>query len=173
MTLDAFESVTIPTDSNDARRLAPETVCEESGAKLICQWHAGTIGSVLPDRKSQMFTAIGDGGGYVDFEFITHNGERKLAKIIVRSNMEYLDGMLIPMSDVYGTPTIESEIVQNAYGAQFEKQTFFWANSVSSITLETRCGRLNLLCLAISHTDLISEQEQRDEEEMGSAVERL
>lgn len=173
MTLDEFESVTIPTDSNDARRLAPETVCQDRGAKMVCQWHGGIIGSALPNQKSQMFTAIGDGGGYIDFEFIKRDGEQLLAKISVRSNMKYLEGMLAPMSEVYGEPSIESEIVQNGYGAQFEKQTFSWVNSVSSITLETRCGRLNSLCLTIAHTDLMSDQEQRDNEEKGSAVDRL
>lgn len=173
MTLENFKEIAIPTDSDDIRRVDPEPICRDEAAEVVCQWHAGTSGSQFPSRKSQMFTAIGNGGGYVDFKFIEMDGDYRLATMIVRSNMTFLDGMLVPMTTVYGKPTISSQTVQNGFGAQFEKQIFEWNNSISSMTLETRCGRLESLCLIIVDKALAGEQELREDIARGNAAERL
>jgi len=173
MALDEFKLVPIPADGDSAVVAGPETRCRDEEGTIFCEWVAGMLDSPrIP--KSQMFTSLGDGGGYATFVFSKGaDGVNRLRRIEVRSNMDYLDGMLPPMTQKFGEPTVSTREVQNAYGATFESSTYLWRNEESTIELTTRCERVTLICLTYSHTELESLEAERERTRKGDPTTRL
>lgn len=173
MPLEDFLSLKIPVDANSIIKIEPEAVCLPSAGLIKCQWHAASSRVSKKLLKHQMFTAIGDGGGYVDFWFLKIGQQKLLYRINVRSNMQYLDGILSPLETVYGKPVINNSEAQNGFGATFAKSTYLWTNNVSTISLETRCQKIKFLCLEFKHTDLADRILKKEREYKGDPTKRL
>lgn len=171
ITIDEFRALPIPPGNSGAYN-APVAACEPFIRWMKCNW-VETSSSGVP-RHSPAFTPVGDGGGYADFLFTpSPDGQLRLMRIELKSNMQYLAGMLDPFVKKYGNPQIKSGIAQNGYGASFSQQTMTWSNGVSEIVMETLCGRVDFLCLNYSHKALEAYDRKMQRDAKGDPADKL
>jgi len=168
ITIDEFRSFPPPAHK-DFVRSAPvcsndpgetyEFVIDDVARRLgeqDCHW----VGDIpmpsfpnAPPLHTEMPVKLGDGYGQPEFRFFpAADGTLRLMQISVSSHVTYWDAFLAAYSEKYGKPSTTTEVVQNGYGASFDKLTATWANEVSTIVLVSRCDKIDDVC--ISYTDL-------------------
>ena len=132
----------------------PEPSCTTRGEILVCQW---VINDTKYGGSEQEVTPISNGNGRADFEFASAPGDQKrLARIVVRSNETWWDDFEGAYTVKYGQPKKAQSQVQNGYGADFDQTTLTWSNGVSDIVMVSRCDKIDQLCITYSDKALTS-----------------
>lgn len=93
-------------------------------------------------------------GVYQSFDFFpdSADGVPRLYRILIRSNMDYWDQFYGAYMEKFGKPSrVTNSKVQNQAGGTFNKVTATWDNKDSSITLEQRTGKVNLMGITYLH----------------------
>lgn len=145
---------------------------EERRLGLVkCEWQANSGGRGL---FMQMPVSLGDGSGYPSFQFAPDaDGVTRLMEINVRSNMMYWAALLEAYKAKFGEPSVASAPVQNGFGAQFSSETASWSNGVSTIKIQSRCGRIELVCITYTHNALKDRYEAAKRAARGDPASRL
>jgi hypothetical protein len=179
ITLAEFQAIPVPPDEGEADRQSIDqqfhvraaatfyrTECDAPRPDVTCKWMIHERGA---DFGSQERTAIGNGSGYIDFEFVdAPDGNKRLAQIAVQSNMVQFSDLSAAYTAKYGQPRTATSQVQNGYGASFDQQAMTWSNDVSDIVMRTRCGQVDWLC--ITYSDFALEAIVADQKKKAAAA---
>lgn len=177
ITLAEFKAITPPEQegvTGGVKTVGSQAACTAGVTKTTCQWEGFLADDRYKRVRSPIFNELGDGGGYAEFEFApAPDGQQRLVRINVQSNMQYLNGMLPAFMTKYGKPDSQTTPVQNGFGAKYASETMTWSNRVSTIVMETRCGEAQFLCVTYTHTGLATASEEATRRANGDPASRL
>lgn len=130
---------------DDAAKGLGEQVCRWDGDISIQPFpHA-------PPTHLQASVQLGDSFGFPEFRFFPSGGQLRLRQIFVSSRMIYWDELVSAYKEKYGPPEISTGSVENGYGATFPQIVEKWGNDSSTIVIESRCNRIDYVC--VTYTD--------------------
>ncbi len=110
------------------------------------------------------------------FEFVPDpaSAELRLFRIVIDSNMDYWDQFWSAYNEKFGKPaSLKTEKVQNGAGATFDKVVAVWANKESSILLEQRAAKINLMRIVYEESALAAYVAQKTEAIEGRPSDKL
>lgn len=149
------------------RNQRPE--CRSDGLGMSCEWK----GDDQYRTNVPVYVELGDGGGYPTFEFYPSEGQQRLVRIRVESNMNALAGMLPAFTSRFGPAETKQHQATTGAGITLEATTYRWVNATSEIVMETRCGQVNFLCVTYTHLGLAVARDNAERRIHGDPASRL
>lgn len=174
MTLDEFRAMPYPDPGkyrNVSVRCSSDAGFDRNGGMSIqvygpeakvgvirCNFFRPSIVDTLANKGwvDETNLDVANVGVYQSFDFFRDaQGMPRLFRISIRSNMQHRDQFLSAYTEKLGKPSrVVNDKVQNRMGASFDKITATWANKESSIALEQRTGKVDIMGITYLHHDL-------------------
>lgn len=192
MTLDEFRAMPHP----DAQKLEnPRVICtgeigemgargawelkvskvEQAAGVVRCN-HFATDRKLSRPETAEVNLNVAGVGVYQTFDFAPSpvDGVTRLYRIAIRSNMDYWDQFLAAYVEKFGKPTeVRSGTVQNKLGNAFDKATAVWLQKESSITLEARTTKIDLMGITYLLHDVAAQVSRQAEGIEGKPSDKL
>lgn len=153
ITLEEFRSLKHPDDkqskivctgdenSSNIYDLKVYEKTEQALGAIKCKWN-GYSNNLAYDAMNGSLSAANTGYAFYNYTFLfiknDKNNKLELYKFKGTTNNNAIIGIINALSLKWGTPTINNSIVQNGFGASFDKQTAIWNNGKSIINIEGR-----------------------------------
>lgn len=149
ITYDEFRALQMPGEP-DRKRVRPDCFPERQSGDRICLVASDPIETFGETRH---LFSIGAGRGDVQFIFTRGvDAKSRLVAISFGAENDQIDGVLLELKALYGTPEATLGSAETGLGIQVDKERLEWRFTDQTIVLETRCERVNRFC--VRFTDL-------------------